>query len=190
MQQIEWDCTILENQALNDQYFILTLQGETISQTAQPGQFVNLSCQQFLRRPFGIMSVDRNTGTFKIGIQVKGKGTLEFKALKSGAVVSVLGPLGHGFDVAGYRQIITVGGGTGVFHCTLSTNSAGQRGSRLWPSAGIAAPGMPSSSMNCAKSPVRLFSPRTLAAWTLKVMRPWPWITCLPGWIPWKTRWS
>jgi dihydroorotate dehydrogenase electron transfer subunit len=115
MQQIEWDCTILENQALNDQYFILTLQGETISQTAQPGQFVNLSCQQFLRRPFGIMSVDRNTGTFKIGIQVKGKGTLEFKALKSGAVVSVLGPLGHGFDVAGYRQIITVGGGTGVF---------------------------------------------------------------------------
>ncbi|MDD2458645.1 MAG: dihydroorotate dehydrogenase electron transfer subunit [Eubacteriales bacterium] len=115
MQQIEWDCTILENQPLNDQFFILTLQGEAISQTAQPGQFVNVSCQQFLRRPFGIMAVDRAAGTFRIGIQVKGKGTREFKDLKPGTVVSVLGPLGHGFDMAGYRQVITVGGGTGVF---------------------------------------------------------------------------
>jgi len=115
MQQIEWDCTILENQTLNDQFFILTLQGEAISQTAQPGQFVNVSCQQFLRRPFGIMAVDRTAGTFQIGIQVKGKGTMEFKDLRAGTVVSVLGPLGHGFDLAGYRRVITVGGGTGVF---------------------------------------------------------------------------
>ncbi|NCA97811.1 MAG: dihydroorotate dehydrogenase electron transfer subunit [Clostridia bacterium] len=115
MQQIEWDCTILENKPLNDQFFILTLQGEAISRSAQPGQFVNVSCQQFLRRPLGIMAVDRTAGTFQIGIQVKGKGTLEFKDLKPGTVVSVLGPLGHGFDLAGVRRVITVGGGTGVF---------------------------------------------------------------------------
>lgn len=115
MQQIEWACTILDNQTLNDQFFILTLQGEAISRTAQPGQFVNLSCQQFLRRPFGIMAVDRAAGSFQIGIQAKGKGTIEFKGLKPGMTVSILGPLGHGFDLAGYRRVITVGGGTGVF---------------------------------------------------------------------------
>lgn len=115
MQQIEWTCTILENKPLNDQFFVLTLEGEAISRAALPGQFVNVSCQQFLRRPFGILSVDRIAGTFQIGIQVKGKGTLELKELKSGFNVSVLGPLGHGFDLAGYRRVITVGGGTGVF---------------------------------------------------------------------------
>ncbi len=115
MQQIEWACTVLENKTLNDQFFIWTLQGEAISRTAQPGQFVNVSCQQFLRRPFGVMAVDRINGTFQIGIQVKGKGTQEFKDFKPGAVVSVLGPLGHGFDLDGYRRVITVGGGTGVF---------------------------------------------------------------------------
>ncbi len=115
MQKLEWDCTVLANQKLTETFLILTLQGETISATATPGQFVNVSCREFLRRPFGIMTVDPAAGTFKIGIQVKGKGTKQLAQLREGDIVSVLGPLGHGFDLGDYQRVITVGGGTGVF---------------------------------------------------------------------------
>ena len=115
VQKLEWDCTVLANQKLTDNFFILTMQGEAISRTASPGQFVNLSCREFLRRPFGIMTIDPVAGTFKVGIQVKGNGTRQLAQLKVGDEVSVLGPLGHGFDLADYQRVITVGGGTGVF---------------------------------------------------------------------------
>jgi dihydroorotate dehydrogenase electron transfer subunit len=87
---------------LNSQFFVLTFECEAISQTAQPGQFVNIACQQFLRRPFGILSVNPQEGTVQI-------------TLKPGDILSVLGPLGHGFDFAAWRHVLTVGGGTGVF---------------------------------------------------------------------------
>ena len=115
MKQIEWLCPVVDSQRLNDQFLILTLRSQAISQSAQPGQFVNLSCQQFLRRPFGIMTVDREQETFQVGIQVKGKGTQQLSHLKAGDEVSVLGPLGHGFDLDRISRVITVGGGTGVF---------------------------------------------------------------------------
>lgn len=113
--RIEWTCPVLENRPLNDQYFILTLVGTTISRQARPGQFVNLSCHQFLRRPLGILAVDREQGTFQVGIRIAGQGTRDLAGLRPGDTVSVLGPLGHGFELGQYRRIITVGGGTGVF---------------------------------------------------------------------------
>jgi dihydroorotate dehydrogenase electron transfer subunit len=121
----------VSNQRLNRQFFVLTLQGDAISQTAKPGQFVNLSCQEFLRRPFGIMSVDPSQGTFQIGIQIKGSGTAQLAELKPDDTVSVLGPLGHGFDLDDCDQVITVGGGTGVFpllYVQAAAKKAGKAG--------------------------------------------------------------
>ncbi|MDD2533779.1 MAG: dihydroorotate dehydrogenase electron transfer subunit [Eubacteriales bacterium] len=115
MTQIEFNCPVVNQHRLNDQFVILTLKSAAICDTAQPGQFVNLSCQEFLRRPFGIMAIDRATNEFQVGIQIKGKGTKQLAGLKIGDIVSILGPLGHGFDMTGARRIITVGGGTGVF---------------------------------------------------------------------------
>lgn len=115
MQKLEWDCPVLDNQKLTDSFFVLTLQGEIISRSARPGQFVNLSCREFLRRPFGIMTTDPDAGIFKVGIQVKGRGTQQLAQLRAGDIISVLGPLGHGFDLDLYSRVVTVGGGTGVF---------------------------------------------------------------------------
>jgi dihydroorotate dehydrogenase electron transfer subunit len=86
-----------------------------IAELAKPGQFVNISCNQFLRRPIGIMDVDRKKGEFSVGIKSIGEGTNFLASLKHGDNVSVLGPLGHGFDLDNYDRIITVGGGTGIF---------------------------------------------------------------------------
>lgn len=94
---------------------ILSFYQEQIAAAAVPGQFINISCDQFLRRPLGIMDVDRKAGLVKVGIRVQGRGTRWLAERQPGDKLSVLGPLGNGFLFADYTKIITVGGGTGVF---------------------------------------------------------------------------
>ncbi len=100
---------------LDKDHVILSFDNAAIARKAQPGQFVNLSCSLFLRRPFGILSVDREAGQFQVGIRRQGQGSNELADLPIGSSVSALGPLGHGFNLSTNRQVITVGGGTGVF---------------------------------------------------------------------------
>jgi dihydroorotate dehydrogenase electron transfer subunit len=114
-QSPEFQVSILANRRLNNQAVVLTLAAPAIAAGALPGQFVNLACDHFLRRPFGIMNRDRQAGTIDIGIRVQGEGTAWLAARQPGETVSVLGPLGHGFNLAHLARVITVGGGTGVF---------------------------------------------------------------------------
>ena len=112
---IESKARIVDNQRLNSQTAVLTLEAPDIARTAKPGQFVNISCDQFLRRPIGIMQTDRGAGQIKVGIRIQGAGTRWLSSQQPGSSLSILGPLGHGFDLEGFQRIITVGGGTGVF---------------------------------------------------------------------------
>lgn len=114
-QSPEFLANILANRPLNSQTVVLTLAAPAIAANAFPGQFVNLACDHFLRRPFGIMSRDLQAGTVDVGIRVLGEGTAWLAARQPGETVSVLGPLGHGFNLAHLKRVITVGGGTGVF---------------------------------------------------------------------------
>lgn len=130
LQKIEYQATVLASRLVGDQTAILTLAAPEIALQAQPGQFVNLSCDRFLRRPLGIMSVDRTPGreTISVGIRIQGEGTAWLAGRKPGAVLSVLGPLGHGFSLTGYNRIITVGGGTGVFPLHFVQQACRERG--------------------------------------------------------------
>jgi dihydroorotate dehydrogenase electron transfer subunit len=100
---------------LNSQTVVLTIDAPHIAATALPGQFVNISCDRFLRRPIGIMEADRHTGQIRLGVRIQGEGTRWLSRRHKGDQLSVLGPLGHGFSLDGFKRIITVGGGTGVF---------------------------------------------------------------------------
>jgi len=93
----------------------LTISCPEIAKTGAPGQFVNISCSRFLKRPFGIACVDRDNGTFNIGIKIVGEGTKELAAIEEGTELTVLGPLGNGFDLDLSDDYILVSGGTGVF---------------------------------------------------------------------------
>jgi len=115
VQQIECQAAVLENQRLNEQTSVLTLLAPDVAASARPGQFVNLSCNHFLRRPLGIMDADPATGQIKVGIRIVGDGTAWLAGRPVGEQLSVLGPLGHGFELNGISRVITVGGGTGVF---------------------------------------------------------------------------
>ncbi len=111
----EFSCVVLSKKMLNPDTAYLTIKCPEIATNAVPGQFVNISCSYFLKRPFGIASVDIAKGTFDIGVKVVGKGTKEIAAFEEGKEISVLGPLGNGFTFDKDKKYILVAGGTGVF---------------------------------------------------------------------------
>ncbi len=111
----EYKCSVLSREMLLGDTAYIELNCPDIARTARPGQFVNVSCSRFLKRPFGIASVDRDSGSFFIGVKSIGSGTGEIITLDRGDEVDVLGPLGNGFDLDSFGSYILVSGGTGVF---------------------------------------------------------------------------
>lgn len=111
----EYTCKVIKREMLTPDTAYLTIECPEISANARPGQFVNISCSRFLKRPFGIASVDRENGTFNIGIKIVGEGSAELASISDGCEINVLGPLGNGFDLSLSDNYILVSGGTGVF---------------------------------------------------------------------------
>ncbi|MBR2182443.1 MAG: dihydroorotate dehydrogenase electron transfer subunit [Acidaminococcaceae bacterium] len=88
-----------------------------IAKEAVPGQFVNVQVSRrtapLLRRPLGIACVDRNYGAISLIYRIVGDATKILADACSGDVLSIVGPLGHGFDLSA-KQPLLVGGGTGL----------------------------------------------------------------------------
>ena len=124
----EYEAELVDKKILGKGNALLTFSCETIAQKAQPGQFVNISCRYFLKRPLGICSVDPEAGTFSIGVREAGAGTRDILASKTGDVFSVLGPLGTGFSFDGIKKIIAVGGGTGIYPLYFALQKARSAG--------------------------------------------------------------
>ena len=108
-------CEVVSKTMLNEDTALIEFHCPEIAMNAKPGQFVNVSCSNFLRRPFGIASVNKEIGTFKVGIKIIGEGTEELASLEEGEGTWILGPLGNGFNTDYKDKFILVGGGTGVF---------------------------------------------------------------------------
>ena len=95
---------------------ILTLASPLIAQSALPGQFVQISVPAdagYLRRPLGIAEVSREAGWIRLIYREVGRGTEGLAAMWTGTSVSVLGPLGRGFDTS-LKHPLLVGGGMGL----------------------------------------------------------------------------
>ena len=80
----------------------------------KPGQFYMLKPKTaFLGRPISVCEVNGNEITFVYA--VVGKGTEEFKTLRNGDIIEIVGPLGNGFDTSkDYGKVALVGGGIGI----------------------------------------------------------------------------
>lgn len=103
---------IIENIALTDSVYRMTLKGDTSAITA-PGQFVNILLDGlYLRRPISVCDVQQDVLT--IIYKVVGKGTKQMAAMKSGKLDLLTG-LGNGYDLtlAGDKPVL-LGGGVGV----------------------------------------------------------------------------
>ena len=103
---------IIDNIALTDNVYKMTLQGDT-SAIIAPGQFVNIKLNGlFLRRPISVCNVEGDILT--IIYKAVGKGTAQMAQMKAGTL-DVLTGLGNGYDLSlsGDHPVL-LGGGVGV----------------------------------------------------------------------------
>ena len=103
---------IVENIALTDSVYKMTLQGD-VSAITTPGQFVNIKLDGlFLRRPISVCNVADDCLT--IIYKVVGKGTAQMAQMKEGTL-DVLTGLGNGYDLSlSGEHPVLLGGGVGV----------------------------------------------------------------------------
>ena len=103
---------IVDNVALTDSVYKMTLRGDTSAITA-PGQFVNIQLDGlYLRRPISVCDVCADELT--IIYKVVGKGTRQMAAMKEGKLDLLTG-LGNGYDLSlAGEQPVLLGGGVGV----------------------------------------------------------------------------
>lgn len=113
-----------------------------------PGQFLQLSAGQFLRRPYGIFWDDSRRGLLAIGVKVIGPGSRFLAALQPGEALEGLGPLGNGFLclreqaplIREQGLVIAVGGGSGIFPLFAALQHAKRLGARCMMVAGFRRP--------------------------------------------------
>lgn len=108
---------ILQNEAIIPDVWKMVFHAPKIAAEAKPGQFVNMQKQggkTFLRRPFGIVDADTETGAVTIIYRLVGTGTQEMAAMKAGEVISAEGPLGEGVFTTAPGKALLVGGGVGL----------------------------------------------------------------------------
>ena len=109
---------VISHEQLAPEEFLLTLYAPEIAAKAKPGQFVNVQISQqiqpLLRRPISIHDVDAQKGLMLLYYHVVGTGTELLSRLTPQEEISLLGPLGHGFDTSvSASRVYVVGGGIG-----------------------------------------------------------------------------
>jgi len=110
------DCQILAHYKFEAEQYILTLKSHEIAEATRPGQFVHLSVSGILamRRPISVMSVDKDNGTFDLLYKIVGEGTRQLSERKIGDIISVIGPIGNGFELTENKIPLLIGGGVGI----------------------------------------------------------------------------
>jgi dihydroorotate dehydrogenase electron transfer subunit len=108
---------IILNQRVTVDTWLLAMKSPRISKSAQPGQFVMIRVRSgmdpLLRRPFSICGTERDS--FLVLYRAVGQGTAILTEAKGGEILSVLGPLGKGFELPASDAVpVLVGGGMGV----------------------------------------------------------------------------
>lgn len=112
---IDQKSEIVFNKEVSPGTFVMGLRSHEIVSQAIPGQFVMIrvasSSNPLLRRPFSICNI-RGKDIFFVLYRVVGQGTSILSGTKKGERLSVLGPLGRGFELpkSGQKCILAAGG--------------------------------------------------------------------------------
>lgn len=106
---------ILAHEAYAGDQHVLRLQSPKCAEKAIPGQFVHLTTdpQRPLRRPISIMRVSTAEGWVDLLYKVVGEGTKLLSQRQPGETLSLLGPIGQGFNITSTRPLL-IGGGVGM----------------------------------------------------------------------------
>jgi len=111
------DARILSHIHFDGDQHVLRLHSPRCAQRATPGSFVHLRCSDELpmRRPLSIMRSDPAAGWIEVLYKVIGPGSRLLARAQVEQSLSVLGPIGKGFEVhPGRPRILAIGGGVGI----------------------------------------------------------------------------
>jgi dihydroorotate dehydrogenase electron transfer subunit len=124
------DAPITARRQVGRDMFVLTMRAPEIAATVCAGQFVNLAWADgpLLRRPFSVYRVYGEN--IEVVLKAVGAGTARLLELEPGEVVSCLGPLGRGFEIAGGRAAL-ISGGLGVAPMPLAARDAKAAGAKV-----------------------------------------------------------
>jgi dihydroorotate dehydrogenase electron transfer subunit len=111
------EAKVLEQRAFDGLQFVIRVEAPKCAAHAEPGSFAHITCDPAIpmRRPLSIMRADAKAGWIEMLYKVVGPGLHALSERKAGDMVSVLGPIGHGFvpNVERPRTLL-IGGGVGI----------------------------------------------------------------------------
>lgn len=105
---------VISQEKLASDVYSLWLETKNIAGLARAGQFVTVYSKNganLLPRPISICEVEANK--LRLVYRVVGKGTDEFSKLVKDETVTIMGPLGNGYDLLD-EDAILIGGGIGI----------------------------------------------------------------------------
>lgn len=112
---------IVRQKQIGFNIYELVMSGKFKSNRFNPGQFLNLAIPRrkdlVLRRPISICSVNESLNQITVIYKINGEGTEYLSEMKENTEISVLGPLGKGYNIDEITQkekILVIGGGIGV----------------------------------------------------------------------------
>lgn len=131
-------CSVQFNHIVNADYRHLILKASPEILNIQPGQFFQILCpsngalKPYLRRPMSIYGADKEKGELHFLYKVQGEGTKAMSTLIAGQELSVVGPLGQGFNIEpSYRHIVIVARGVGLATLAPLADLAQQLGCKV-----------------------------------------------------------
>jgi dihydroorotate dehydrogenase electron transfer subunit len=111
------DGRVLDQSGFPGDQFIVRIEAPKCAAHALPGSFAHLTCDPALpmRRPLSILRADVRAGWIEVLYKVVGPGLAALAKRRAGEIVSVLGPIGHGFVPHADRpRALLIGGGVGI----------------------------------------------------------------------------
>ncbi len=125
-----FDCPVVESRPVGA-YRLVSFVAREVAVLARPGQFLMVraagqSLDPLLPRPLGVHEIDSDL--VKILIEPVGRGTISLAGMRVGDRLSVLGPLGNGFDLTGEGPALVVGGGIGAAPLAYLARALKERG--------------------------------------------------------------
>ncbi|MEA1973483.1 MAG: dihydroorotate dehydrogenase electron transfer subunit, partial [Candidatus Cloacimonadota bacterium] len=103
---------VIQNETINDQYFVLTIEAPSLADITKPGQFFEVKSDfQLLRIPISIYNVDDDK--IQLMIKIIGDGTKKLSEIKANETIDLIGPLGNNFSIEENKKVLLVSGGIG-----------------------------------------------------------------------------
>ena len=108
---------VIQQTEFSGEQFILTLEAQKSSITAIPGEFAFVDCGEniMLRRPLSYLRANKKQKTVEFLYKIIGPGLEALSKLQPGDEVTLMGPIGRGFNFEKPNHIpVLIGGGVGI----------------------------------------------------------------------------